>query len=61
MGKVTYATGIDHVSGSLAKPKVKVTLVVPTSSVRTVWLRPRTPIVLVSSSVPQMRTTVPLR
>ena len=23
MGKVTYATGIDHVSGSLAKPKVK--------------------------------------
>ena len=22
MGKVTYATGIDHVSGSLAKPKV---------------------------------------
>jgi hypothetical protein len=23
MGKVTYATGIDHVSGSLSKPKVK--------------------------------------
>ena len=23
MGKVKYATGIDHVSGSLAKPKVK--------------------------------------
>ena len=23
MGKVVYATGIDHVSGSLAKPKVK--------------------------------------
>ncbi len=49
MGKVTYATGIDHVSGSLAKPKVKD------------GHSSRTPIVLVSSSVPQMRTIVPLR